>query len=267
MRSLPPTIPSVFEAKRRANPTDSAHIGHTLKELRVRAGLTQAELAQRLQIGQTALSHLEGRADILVSTLRSYLEAVGATLRVDSEYVGRDDLIDTIKEMPLVFDHEEEDQLLLPILADLPFPPRKDVIFSIKPVYSERILAGSKRVELRRRFPRKVPKGTFALIYSTSPTRALTGMAEISGVASDTPGQIWRSYRDVAGIEKKDYDAYFADVNSAFAIELTNPRTFPRPLGLSELRDRFGFEPPQSFVYASSHLREVLSNEFSEISY
>lgn len=55
---------------------------HRLRELRERAGFTQAQLAERIGVGQRQVSKIE-RGDIdsaKVSTIRSYLEAVGGDL-------------------------------------------------------------------------------------------------------------------------------------------------------------------------------------------
>lgn len=49
-----------------------------LAAVRQAANLTQVELAQRMGIKQAALSGLENRDDFLLSTLASYLDAVGA---------------------------------------------------------------------------------------------------------------------------------------------------------------------------------------------
>jgi hypothetical protein len=53
-----------------------------LPELRRTAGLTQVEVARRLGISQSDLSKLERRADVRVSTLRAYVEALGGALRL-----------------------------------------------------------------------------------------------------------------------------------------------------------------------------------------
>lgn len=51
-----------------------------LAALRKQKGLTQAELAARIGMSQSDLSKLERRADVKVSTLRTYVEALGYAL-------------------------------------------------------------------------------------------------------------------------------------------------------------------------------------------
>jgi DNA-binding Xre family transcriptional regulator len=53
-----------------------------LFELRHSEAVSQAELAGRLEITQSAVSKLEHADDVRVSTLRQYLEALGARLEL-----------------------------------------------------------------------------------------------------------------------------------------------------------------------------------------
>jgi DNA-binding transcriptional regulator YiaG len=53
-----------------------------LFELRHAEALSQAELAGRLDVTQGAVSRLESSEDVRVSTLRQYLEALGARLEL-----------------------------------------------------------------------------------------------------------------------------------------------------------------------------------------
>jgi DNA-binding Xre family transcriptional regulator len=53
-----------------------------LFELRHREAVSQAELAGRLDVTQGAISKLEHAEDVRVSTLRQYLEALGARLEL-----------------------------------------------------------------------------------------------------------------------------------------------------------------------------------------
>lgn len=52
----------------------------TLKELRKGAKRTQEDLAATLGVGQDTISRLEKRSDMLLSTLRHYVESVGGQL-------------------------------------------------------------------------------------------------------------------------------------------------------------------------------------------
>lgn len=53
-----------------------------LRTLREAVGLTQGELAQRVEITQSQLSKMERREDHRISTLRRYVEALGGSLEI-----------------------------------------------------------------------------------------------------------------------------------------------------------------------------------------
>jgi len=52
----------------------------TLQELRKERALTQTRLAEILGVTQDNVSRIEKRSDVLLSTLRSYIEAMGGEL-------------------------------------------------------------------------------------------------------------------------------------------------------------------------------------------
>jgi transcriptional regulator with XRE-family HTH domain len=58
----------------------------TLKDLRKARDLTQAQLAGTLGIRQATIAQLEKRSDLMISTLRSYIEAMGGRLRLTVEF-------------------------------------------------------------------------------------------------------------------------------------------------------------------------------------
>lgn len=58
----------------------------TLSELRKAHKLTQQRLAKNLGIGQDQISKLEQRSDLLLSTLRNYIEAMGGKLTIMAEF-------------------------------------------------------------------------------------------------------------------------------------------------------------------------------------
>ncbi len=52
----------------------------SLKALRKRMSISQGEIAKVMKMSQPAVSKVENEADMLVSTLRSYAEAIGCQL-------------------------------------------------------------------------------------------------------------------------------------------------------------------------------------------
>jgi predicted transcriptional regulator/DNA-binding XRE family transcriptional regulator len=251
----------------RVGDTDAGRIvGESLKALRELAGITQTQMAKRLNVGQAAVSKIEHRGDIQISTLQKYVEALGARLHIDAAF-SADAAICSLLRDAFETDIPDENQLVFPIFGDDLFRPKRDVVLSIRPQYSKKIIQGEKTVELRRRFPVSAPRGTFAYIYSTSPVQAMVGRAEITDVIKLPVSQIWRRFSDSASIKKSEFDAYFCGVNEGFALKFANAQPLPRQLDLSELRERFGFEPPQSFLYANPALRMALQDEYSDVSH
>ena len=80
--------PGASEALERARAEYEEEI--RLYELRHAEALSQIEATGRLEIAQSAVAELEHAEDVRVSTLRDYLEAIGARL-----------------ELFAVFDHDE----------------------------------------------------------------------------------------------------------------------------------------------------------------
>ncbi|OWY15566.1 hypothetical protein B6V72_03015 [Thioclava sp. F34-6] len=239
-------------------------LGKKLRELREVAGMTQSELASQIGVSRSAVSRMERSEDLSVVLLKKFVSGLGATLRVDASFDSTSPVTLRVRE---AFGSEctNDDQLLFPLFEEESFKASRDVVLSIKPRYSTRILDGTKTVELRRRFPVQVPKGTLVYIYSTSPIRALTGTARILGVEKIDLEEMWERFSPVACIDRGDFDSYFSGLEQGIAILLGNVRPLSRAIGLSELRDRFEFAPPQSFIYANPLLREAIKNESSSL--
>ncbi|MCG3773436.1 MAG: hypothetical protein JW395_0243 [Nitrospira sp.] len=62
----------------------------SLRDLRQALTLTQERMAETLGIGQDGISRLEKRSDLLLSTLRSYIEAMGGQLSLIAEFPDRE---------------------------------------------------------------------------------------------------------------------------------------------------------------------------------
>src|SRR5439155_5199916 len=65
----------------------------TLQELRRARKLTQVRMARQLGIGQDGVSKLEKRADLMISTLRKAVEAMGGSLSLVAEFPDREPVV------------------------------------------------------------------------------------------------------------------------------------------------------------------------------
>lgn len=57
-----------------------------LDELREARALTQVHLARKLHVNQAAVSKLERRTDMYVSTLKEFVRAMGGELKITAEF-------------------------------------------------------------------------------------------------------------------------------------------------------------------------------------
>ncbi len=60
-----------------------------LQDLRKALELTQEDVARELKMGQGNLSRLEKRSDLMISTLRKYIEAKGGELNIVAQFPNR----------------------------------------------------------------------------------------------------------------------------------------------------------------------------------
>ena len=65
----------------------------TLRDLRLALSLTQERMAETLGVGQESISRLEKRSDLLISTLGSYIKAMGGELRLVAEFPDRQPVV------------------------------------------------------------------------------------------------------------------------------------------------------------------------------
>ena len=89
-------VMAALPAKRRTKIIRRAQELATLKDLRQAVEQTQEDLASALGVGQDSISRLEQRSDMLLSTLRRYVESMGGTLELVAQFPNRP---------PVVIDH------------------------------------------------------------------------------------------------------------------------------------------------------------------
>ena len=118
------------------------------------------------------------------------------------------------------------------------------VLMSIKPKFVERIFAGTKTFELRKKLFKKTIDTI--VIYSSSPKKKVVGEIIIDRIISSTPKLLWKSHKSNLGISEKEYFEYYKNSKVAYAIQIKKVIKYKKEL---ELKD-FGIEKaPQSYQY------------------
>lgn len=119
------------------------------------------------------------------------------------------------------------------------------VLFSIKPMFAEKILSGEKKYEFRRVIY-KNPDITSIVIYASAPIQKIIGEFDVNKVIELHPDFLWKRTSKDAGIDRKYFDEYFKGKEVGFAIKVNNPKRYSSPKNLSY----YGIKkPPQSFCY------------------
>lgn len=91
-RTLHDKLASLDPARRAGIETEAARLHTeylTLQELRKAKALTQVQLAETLGIQQATVAKYERQSDLLLSTLTSYVRAMGGSLKLMVEFPGK----------------------------------------------------------------------------------------------------------------------------------------------------------------------------------
>lgn len=140
----------------------------------------------------------------------------------------------------------------------------RPVVLSIRPTFIERILNGTKTIELRRRFPESLPPAVLVLLYSTAPVQALVGWGLLDRVVRLPLPILWRRFGSAASVTRDEFDAYFHGTDVGCALSLKQVRQLPKPIQLTDLKRRFDFSPPQSYCYWKESLAVLADHDWDK---
>ena len=96
LKDLPVSRPDAATPESHRDQTAPAAM--PLDALRDAKQLTQVQMAQLLKISQGAVSKVERRTDMFVSTLRNYVRAIGGDLEIRAVFPDGDVLIDQFSD-------------------------------------------------------------------------------------------------------------------------------------------------------------------------
>ncbi len=122
-------------------------------------------------------------------------------------------------------------------------------LMSIKPQYARAIFAGRKKYELRKLAGVPVvDEGSVIVVYSTKPEQRIIGEFRAGRVILGPPERVWALVSGPGSGLGRDAYAYIRGGKRAMAIEVVEPRLYPRPVTLEEMRRIIpGWQPPFSF--------------------
>ena len=121
-------------------------------------------------------------------------------------------------------------------------------ILSIKPVYANQILAGTKTIELRKS-SMALSEGDVILVYSSSPDQILAFWFRVSEIETLPVESMWSRYSRRLGIPKEDYMAYFAGLDVAVGFHVGEVQSI-EPIHLRQIEKLVpGFVPPQGIIW------------------
>jgi predicted transcriptional regulator len=122
-----------------------------------------------------------------------------------------------------------------------------DIVISVQQKFVERIVAGKKAAELRRRAPRIQP-GCRVWIYTKAPEAVISICVIVDRLVTGTPEDIWRAHRSDLGVSLDEFEDYFWGAETGCAIFFKQVEDVSPSVALSEIRSKSkGFHPPQFF--------------------
>lgn len=123
-----------------------------------------------------------------------------------------------------------------------------DLLLSVRPRHMDKILSGTKRVEIRRKFSSKWI-GHVVNLYASAPVRQLVGQAIVSRVVCKAPELIWTEFQEEIGCSREEFDQYTAGACEIYALELSKVTALRVPMSRCDVSDllRHQLVPPQSY--------------------
>jgi predicted transcriptional regulator len=119
-----------------------------------------------------------------------------------------------------------------------------EILLSLRPIYAERILMGTKGYEFRRVMPGKPVSRVW--IYATMPVGRVVGWFDVAAVLSGPPAELWEHTHAASGVTPSEFRGYFEGVVVAHAFAVGAREWF----GPVDPRVEWpGFRAPQSFRY------------------
>lgn len=136
-------------------------------------------------------------------------------------------------------------------------PGTRAVLLAVQPRFAAMLMAGTKPIELRKRFP-SLTRGTVIFVYASAPVRSVVGTIVLDQVERCGLERVWRELVPSIGADKQYIRDYVADRREVTLLHLRSPKPFAAAIPLRDLRMLVGIEPPQSFRYLEPATQAVM---------
>lgn len=135
-----------------------------------------------------------------------------------------------------------------------------NVLLSIKPEFSEKILSGEKRYEFRKTRFSDPSEVETVYMYASSPVQQIVGTFSVVEVSGADPDTLWSKYGEAAGIDDRSrFMNYFSGTETGYAIEVEETTRLPQPVDPRTFIE--DFRPPVSFQYVNGQYEHLLHQD------
>ena len=126
-----------------------------------------------------------------------------------------------------------------------------NVILSIHPNFCQAIFNGQKMYEYRKRVFKRTDIDK-VYVYASKPVCKVIGYFTIDQVIEGSPCNVWEMTYKNSGISKENFNAYFNNYHTAFAIKIGVVIKLDTPIDPKSVLDNF--HAPQNFMYVDIDL-------------
>ena len=136
---------------------------------------------------------------------------------------------------------------------------RTSVLLSVKPKFARALIAGTKTIEVRRRFP-SLETGTAVFVYSSAPDSAIIGVLAACRVFTAPSTSLFDTHGSFLDASQEELDSYLRGTRDARLLEVSKGQPMNSPISLRTLR-RMGIDAPQSYRWLSRGATIALRRE------
>ena len=118
------------------------------------------------------------------------------------------------------------------------------ILISIHKEHCDALFSGKKQFEFRKTIPGR-PVSTL-IVYEAKGCGMIIGKLEVKDMLIGTPEEVWNQTKDLAGIDRESFFAYYKNKANAIAYVVESYTRFAKPKSLSD----YGISrPPQNYIW------------------